>query len=161
MKHENVVQLIGYCAEENIRVLAYEYAPRGSLHDILHGEKGGNKQGAQRGPALSWMQRVRIAVSAARGLEFLHDKAEPRVVHRNIKSSNVLLFDDDVAKMGDFDVSNQAPDTAARIHSTRVLGTFGYHAPEYTNYICCKNVQQFVTVSYLFFSSPVLLGGTR
>ncbi|KAK3164279.1 hypothetical protein QOZ80_1AG0015170 [Eleusine coracana subsp. coracana] len=129
MKHDNVLQLLGYCAEGNIRVLAYEYAPRGSLHDILHGKKG--VKGAQPGPILSWMQRVRIAVSAARGLEFLHEKAEPRVVHRDIKSSNVLLFDNDVAKIGDFDVSNQAPDMAARLHSTRVLGTFGYHAPEY------------------------------
>ena len=70
-------------------------------------------------------------MSAARGLEFLHEKAEPRVVHRDIKSSNILLFDNDVAKIGDFDVSNQSPDMAARLHSTRVLGTFGYHAPEY------------------------------
>ncbi|KAL6850334.1 hypothetical protein ACP4OV_020961 [Aristida adscensionis] len=129
MKHDNVVHLLGYCAQGNIRVLAYEYAPRGSLHDILHGKKG--MKGAQPGPVLSWMQRVRIAVGAARGLEFLHEKAEPRVVHRDIKSSNVLLFDNDVAKIGDFDVSNQAPDMAARLHSTRVLGTFGYHAPEY------------------------------
>ncbi|CAL4976533.1 unnamed protein product [Urochloa decumbens] len=129
LKHENVLQLVGFCAEGNIRVLAYEYATRGSLHDILHGKKG--VKGAQPGPALSWMQRVRIAVSAARGLEFLHEKAEPRVVHRDIKSSNILLFDNDVAKIGDFDVSNQSPDMAARLHSTRVLGTFGYHAPEY------------------------------
>ncbi|PUZ56929.1 hypothetical protein GQ55_5G386100 [Panicum hallii var. hallii] len=129
LKHENVLQLVGFCAEGNIRVLAYEYATRGSLHDILHGKKG--VKGAQPGPPLSWMQRVRIAVSAARGLEFLHEKAEPRVVHRDIKSSNILLFDNDVAKIGDFDVSNQSPDMAARLHSTRVLGTFGYHAPEY------------------------------
>ncbi|XP_062209597.1 pto-interacting protein 1-like isoform X2 [Phragmites australis] len=129
LKHDNVLQLLGYCVGGNIRVLAYEYATRGSLHDILHGKKG--VKGARPGPVLPWMQRVRIAVSAARGLEFLHEKAEPRVVHRDIKSSNVLLFDNDVAKIGDFDVSNQAPDMAARLHSTRVLGTFGYHAPEY------------------------------
>ncbi|KAF0901781.1 hypothetical protein E2562_006245 [Oryza meyeriana var. granulata] len=129
LKHENVIQLIGYCAEGSIRVLAYEYATRGSLHDILHGKKG--VKGAQPGPALSWVQRVRIALSAAKGLEFLHEKAEPRVVHRDIKSSNIMLFENDVAKIGDFDVSNQAPDMAARLHSTRVLGTFGYHAPEY------------------------------
>jgi len=129
LKHENVVQLVGYCNEGSTRVLAYEYATRGSLHDILHGKKG--VKGAQPGPVLSWMQRARIAVSAARGLEFLHEKADPRVVHRDIKSSNILLFDHDVAKIGDFDISNQSPDMAARLHSTRVLGTFGYHAPEY------------------------------
>ncbi|KAL5222549.1 hypothetical protein ABZP36_027262 [Zizania latifolia] len=129
LKHGNIIQLIGYCAEGSTRVLAYEYAPRGSLHDILHGKKG--VKGAQPGPALSWIQRVRIALSAAKGLEFLHEKSEPRVVHRDIKSSNIMLFDNDEAKIGDFDVSNQAPDMAARLHSTRVLGTFGYHAPEY------------------------------
>uniref|UniRef100_A0ACD5VMP7 Uncharacterized protein n=1 Tax=Avena sativa TaxID=4498 RepID=A0ACD5VMP7_AVESA len=129
LKHDNVIQLIGYCAAGSTRLLAYEYATMGSLHDVLHGKKG--VKGSQPGPALSWMQRARIAVGAARGLEFLHEKAEPHVVHRDIKSSNIMLFDNDVAKIGDFDVSNQAPDMAARLHSTRVLGTFGYHAPEY------------------------------
>ncbi|MCD7450349.1 cleavage polyadenylation factor subunit pti1 [Datura stramonium] len=129
LKHENVVELLGYCVDGGLRVLAYEYAPNGSLHDILHGRKG--VKGAQPGPVLSWAQRVKIAVGAAKGLEYLHEKAQPHIIHRDIKSSNVLLFDDDVAKIADFDLSNQAPDMAARLHSTRVLGTFGYHAPEY------------------------------
>ncbi|XAR49751.1 Non-specific serine/threonine protein kinase [Bertholletia excelsa] len=129
LKHENVVELLGYCLDGGLRVLAYEYAPNGSLHDILHGRKG--VKGAQPGPVLSWAQRVKIAVGAAKGLEYLHEKAQPHIIHRDIKSSNVLLFDDDVAKIADFDLSNQAPDMAARLHSTRVLGTFGYHAPEY------------------------------
>ncbi|CAN4107105.1 unnamed protein product [Withania somnifera] len=129
LKHENVVELLGYCVDGGLRVLAYEYAPNGSLHDILHGQKG--VKGAQPGPVLSWAQRVKIAVGAAKGLEYLHEKAQPHIIHRDIKSSNVLLFDDDVAKIADFDLSNQAPDMAARLHSTRVLGTFGYHAPEY------------------------------
>ncbi|KAK9281295.1 hypothetical protein L1049_004192 [Liquidambar formosana] len=129
LKHENFVELIGYCVDGNLRVLAYEFASNGSLHDILHGRKG--VKGAQPGPVLSWAQRVKIAVGAAKGLEYLHEKAAPHVIHRDIKSSNVLLFDDDVAKIADFDLSNQAPDMAARLHSTRVLGTFGYHAPEY------------------------------
>ncbi|KAH9684129.1 protein kinase domain-containing protein [Citrus sinensis] len=126
LKNENVVELVGYYVDGPLRVLAYEHASKGSLHDILHGVKG-----AKPGPILSWAQRVKIAVGAARGLEYLHVKAEPRIIHRNIKSSNVLLFDDDIAKISDFDLSNQAPDAAARLHSTRVLGTFGYHAPEY------------------------------
>ncbi|KAG5514078.1 hypothetical protein RHGRI_035473 [Rhododendron griersonianum] len=129
LKHENFVELLGYCVDGNQRVLAYEFASNGSLHDILHGRKG--VKGAQPGPVLSWSQRVKIAVGAAKGLEYLHEKAEPHIIHRDIKSSNVLLFDDDVAKIADFDLSNQAPDMAARLHSTRVLGTFGYHAPEY------------------------------
>lgn len=129
LKHENFVQLLGYCVDGNSRVLAYEFASNGSLHDILHGRKG--VKGAQPGPVLSWHQRVKIAVGAAKGLEYLHEKADPHIIHRDIKSSNVLIFDDDVAKIADFDLSNQAPDMAARLHSTRVLGTFGYHAPEY------------------------------
>lgn len=129
LKHENFVQLLGYCVDGGSRVLAYEFASNGSLHDILHGRKG--VKGAQPGPVLTWPQRVKIAVGAAKGLEYLHEKADPRIIHRDIKSSNVLIFDDDVAKIADFDLSNQAPDMAARLHSTRVLGTFGYHAPEY------------------------------
>ncbi|XP_048140280.1 PTI1-like tyrosine-protein kinase 3 isoform X1 [Rhodamnia argentea] len=129
LKHENFVELLGYCVEGNLRVLAYEFATMGSLHDVLHGRKG--VQGAQPGPTLDWMQRVRIAVDAARGLEYLHEKLQPSIIHRDIRSSNVLLFEDFKAKIADFNLSNQAPDMAARLHSTRVLGTFGYHAPEY------------------------------
>ncbi|KAI3716477.1 hypothetical protein L1987_67382 [Smallanthus sonchifolius] len=129
LKHENFVELCGYCVEGNTRVLAYEFATMGSLHDILHGRKG--VQGAQPGPVLDWMQRVRIAVDAAKGLDYLHEKVQPSIIHRDIRSSNVLLFEDLRAKIADFNLSNQAPDMAARLHSTRVLGTFGYHAPEY------------------------------
>ncbi|KAG6742532.1 hypothetical protein POTOM_053404 [Populus tomentosa] len=128
LKNENVVELLGYCVEGNLRVLAYEFATMGSLHDILHGRKG--VQGAQPGPVLDWIQRVKIAVDAARGLEYLHEKLQPAIIHRDIRSSNVLLFEDFKAKIADFNLSNQAPDMAARLHSTRVLGTFGYHAPE-------------------------------
>ncbi|CAL0306906.1 unnamed protein product [Lupinus luteus] len=129
LKNENVVELVSYCVDGPLRALAYEYAPKGSLHDIIHGRKG--VKGAQPGAVLSWAQRVKIAVGAAAGLEYLHEKAEIHIIHRYIRSSNILLFDNDVAKISDFDLSNQAPDAAARLHSTRVLGTFGYHAPEY------------------------------
>ncbi|CAI9767793.1 unnamed protein product [Fraxinus pennsylvanica] len=120
LKHENFVELLGYCVDGNQRILAYEFASNGSLHDILHGRKG--VKGAQPGPVLSWARRVKVAVGVAKGLEYLHEKADPHIIHCDVKSSNVLIFDDDVAKLADFDLSNQAPD---------FLGTFGYYAPEY------------------------------
>ncbi|KAK4481740.1 hypothetical protein RD792_012650 [Penstemon davidsonii] len=129
LKNEHFVGLLGYCLEANNRILAYEYAAMGSLHDVLHGRKG--VQGAEPGPVLTWNQRVKIAHGVAKGLEFLHEKCQPSIVHRDVRSSNVLLFDDFLAKIADFSLTNQSSDTAARLHSTRVLGTFGYHAPEY------------------------------
>ncbi|XP_024974416.1 probable protein kinase At2g41970 [Cynara cardunculus var. scolymus] len=129
LKCEYFVELLGYSLEANNRILVYQYATKGSLHDVLHGRKG--VQGAEPGPVLNWAQRVKIAYGAARGLEYLHEKVQPPIVHRDVRSSNVLLFDDFQAKIADFNLSNQSSDTAARLHSTRVLGTFGYHAPEY------------------------------
>ncbi|KAJ6820582.1 PTI1-like tyrosine-protein kinase 3 [Iris pallida] len=129
LKHDNFVELLGYCVEGNFCLLSYEFATMGSLHHVLHGRKG--VQGAQPGPVLDWMQRVRIAIDAAKGLEYLHEKVQPSIIHRDIRSSNIILFEDFKAKIVDFNLSNQAPDMAARLHSTRVLGTFGYHAPEY------------------------------
>ncbi|WMV52639.1 hypothetical protein MTR67_046024 [Solanum verrucosum] len=129
LKHEHFVTLMGYCLEANNRILIYEFAAMGSLHDVLHGRKG--VQGAEPGPVLTWNQRVKVAFGAAKGLEYLHEKIQPPIVHRDVRSSNVLLFDDFTAKVADFNLTNQTSDTAARLHSTRVLGTFGYHAPEY------------------------------
>ncbi|KAG7014279.1 putative receptor-like protein kinase, partial [Cucurbita argyrosperma subsp. argyrosperma] len=91
LKHNSFLNLIGYCVHDTSRILEYEYASNGSLHDILHGRKG--VKGAQPGPVLSWARKVKIAVGAARGLEYLHEKADPRIIHRDIKSSNVLIFD--------------------------------------------------------------------
>ncbi|XP_047155436.1 probable protein kinase At2g41970 isoform X1 [Vigna umbellata] len=129
LKHDNFVELIGYCLEAENRILVYQHASLGSLHDVLHGRKG--VQGAEPGPVLSWNQRAKIAFGAAKGLEFLHEKVQPSIVHRDVRSSNVLLFNDYETKIADFSLTNQSSDTAARLHSTRVLGTFGYHAPEY------------------------------
>ncbi|KAK1427141.1 hypothetical protein QVD17_15824 [Tagetes erecta] len=129
LKNEHFVQLLGYCLEGDNRILVYQYATMGSLHDVLHGRKG--VQGAEPGPVLTWTQRVKIAYGAARGLEYLHEKIQPSIVHRDVRSSNVLLFDECQTKIADYNLSSQSSDTAARLHSTRVLGTFGYHAPEY------------------------------
>ncbi|CAL9218082.1 unnamed protein product [Arabidopsis halleri] len=128
-QHDNVVTLMGYCVDGPLHVLAYEFATYGTLHDVLHGQKG--VIGALQGPVMTWQQRVKIAVGAARGLEYLHKKVNPQVIHRDIKSSNVLLFDDDVAKIGDFDLYDQAPDMAARLHSCSLIGTFPFHCPEF------------------------------
>ncbi|KAL3634535.1 PTI1-like tyrosine-protein kinase 3 [Castilleja foliolosa] len=134
LKNENVVELLGYCVHGYVRVLAYEFATVGSLHDILHGmkERRGRKgdQGAEPVPVLDWMQRVRIAVDAAMGLEYLHEKFQPSIIHRNLRSNNVLIFEDCKAKIADFNLSNQAYNKDAR------LGIFGYLAPE-----CATRVQ--------------------
>lgn len=129
LKHDHFVSLIGYCLEQSNRILVYQHASLGSLHDVLHGRKG--VQGSAPGPALNWNERAKVALGAAKGLEYLHEKVQPSIVHRDIRSSNVLLFGDYDAKIADFNLTNQGGDTAARLHSTRVLGTFGYHAPEY------------------------------
>ncbi|KAM0064658.1 putative protein kinase RLK-Pelle-CrRLK1L-1 family [Helianthus debilis subsp. tardiflorus] len=96
LKHDNVIQMLGFCIDDDLRILAYEYAPKGSLRDILHARG--------RHVILTWSERVKIATGAAKGLEYLHGM---EIIHRDIKSSNVLVFDDHVAKIGDFDLSDQ------------------------------------------------------
>jgi pto-interacting protein 1 len=87
-------------------------------------------KGARPGPPLSWLQRVKIAVSAAKGIEFLHEKVDPRIIHNNIKSSNILLFDNDVAKIGDIGVSIH--DAHRRVHNWAEYYSVREHlAPEY------------------------------
>ncbi|KAG8378705.1 hypothetical protein BUALT_Bualt07G0013000 [Buddleja alternifolia] len=128
LKHDNVVELLGYCVGQGLRVLAYEYAPNGSLHDILHGRKG--IKGAQPGPVLSWVQRVKIALAAAKGLEYLHEKTQTHVIHSDFKSSSVLLFDDgDVVKIT-YDSLSEALDMFDDLVTRVIPWTYGYHAPE-------------------------------
>jgi len=87
--------------------------------------------GALQGPVMTWQRRVKIAIGVARGLEYFHKKVSPQVIHRDIKASNILLFDDDVAKIGEFDLYDQAPNMAGRLHSCRIaLGASRSHCPE-------------------------------
>ncbi|GFQ07167.1 probable protein kinase at2g41970 [Phtheirospermum japonicum] len=104
LKNDNFVGLLEYCLEQNNRILAYEYATKGSLHDVLHGRKC--VQGAEPGLVLTWSQRVKIAHGAAKGIEFLHEKCQLSIVHREVRSSNMLLLDDFVAKIADFSLTN-------------------------------------------------------
>ncbi|KAI3943195.1 hypothetical protein MKX01_027493 [Papaver californicum] len=126
LKHDNVIELVGYCVEGSPCVPAYEFHTMGSLRDILDGGKG-DIEGAEQGQVLSWAQRVKIVVDVANGLRDLHDKAQSNSIHHDISSSNVLLFKDHVAKPVDSDLSNQTPALEARL-ATFDLGPFAKNA---------------------------------
>ncbi|KAG1337724.1 cold-responsive protein kinase 1 [Cocos nucifera] len=123
IRHPNLVQLMGCCVEGRNRILVYEYLENNSLENALLGPK--NKR-----IALDWPKRAAICVGTAHGLAFLHEEAEPHIVHRDIKASNVLLDRDLAPKIGDFGLAKLFPDNVTHI-STRVAGTMGYLAPEY------------------------------
>ncbi|KAL5082517.1 hypothetical protein RYX36_010938 [Vicia faba] len=121
--HPHLVRLIGYCLEDEHRLLAYEFMPRGSLENHLF------RRGSYFQP-LSWSLRLKVAIGAAKGLAFLHS-AENKVIYRDFKTSNVLLDSDYNAKLSDFGLAKDGP-TGEKTHvSTRVMGTYGYAAPEY------------------------------
>ncbi|XP_031094745.1 receptor-like serine/threonine-protein kinase ALE2 isoform X2 [Ipomoea triloba] len=124
LHHRNLVKLIGICLEERSRCLVYELIPNGSVESHLHGV---DKETAP----LDWNARVKIALGAARGLAYLHEDSSPRVIHRDFKSSNILLEHDFTPKVSDFGLARTAFDEENRHISTRVMGTFGYVAPEY------------------------------
>lgn len=122
--HPNLVKLIGYCAEGEQRLLVYEYMSLGSLEDHLHDHRAHRKR-------LDWNTRMKIAAGAARGLEYLHDKMNPPVIYRDLKGSNILLGEDYHAKLSDFGLAKVGPLGDKTHVSTRVMGTYGYCAPDY------------------------------
>ncbi|TKY72140.1 Serine/threonine-protein kinase CDL1 [Spatholobus suberectus] len=124
VQHPNLVRLIGYCAEGAHRILVYEYMANGSLENHLL------DIGADKEP-LDWKTRMKIAEGAARGLEYLHNSADPPVIYRDFKSSNILLDENFNAKLSDFGLAKISPKEGQDHVSTRVMGTFGYCAPEY------------------------------
>ncbi|CAL0309029.1 unnamed protein product [Lupinus luteus] len=124
LHHSNLVNLIGYCADGDQRLLVYEFMPLGSLEDHLH-DLPPDKE------PLDWNTRMKIAVGAAKGLEYLHDKANPPVIYRDLKSSNILLDEGYYPKLSDFGLAKLGPVGDKTHVSTRVMGTYGYCAPEY------------------------------
>lgn len=131
--HPNLVKLIGYCLEDENRLLVYEYMPRGSLENHLF------RRGSHIQP-LPWNLRMKVALGAAKGLAYLHS-AEAKVIYRDFKTSNVLLDTDYTAKLSDFGLAKDGPVGEKSHVSTRVMGTYGYAAPEYlsTGHLTAKS----------------------
>lgn len=125
VRHKNLVRLLGYCIEGTQRLLVYEYVNNGNLEQWLHGAM------SHRG-YLTWEARMKVLVGTAKALAYLHEAIEPKVVHRDIKSSNILIDDEFNAKLSDFGLAKLLGAGKSHI-TTRVMGTFGYVAPEYAN----------------------------
>uniref|UniRef100_M4D0R8 Protein kinase domain-containing protein n=1 Tax=Brassica campestris TaxID=3711 RepID=M4D0R8_BRACM len=122
IRHRNIVSLHGYALSSVGNLLFYDYMENGSLWDLLHGTSKKVK--------LDWETRLKIAVGAAQGLAYLHHDCTPRIIHRDIKSSNILLDENFVAHLSDFGIAKSIP-TSKTHASTYVLGTIGYIDPEY------------------------------
>nr|VDC95338.1 unnamed protein product [Brassica oleracea] len=122
--HKNIVSLFGFCFENNNLMLVYDYVPRGSLEENLHGNR---KDAATFG----WLERYKVAVGVAEALDYLHNTHDPEVIHRDVKSSNILLADDFEPQLSDFGFASLASSAAQHVSCGGIAGTFGYLAPEY------------------------------
>lgn len=125
VRHKNLVRLLGYCAEGAHRILVYEYVDNGNLEQWLHGDVGAVSP-------LTWDIRMSIVLGMAKGITYLHEGLEPKVVHRDIKSSNILLDRRWSPKVSDFGLAKLLGSDSNYV-TTRVMGTFGYVAPEYAS----------------------------
>ncbi|KAG6581696.1 putative leucine-rich repeat receptor-like protein kinase, partial [Cucurbita argyrosperma subsp. sororia] len=120
--HKNLLGLVGFCSEQGEQILVYEFMPNGTLRESLSGKSG---------IYLDWKRRLRIALGSARGLTYLHELANPPIIHRDIKSTNILLDERLNAKVADFGLSKLISDSGKGHVSTQVKGTMGYLDPEY------------------------------
>ncbi|XVF63658.1 hypothetical protein PTKIN_Ptkin09bG0104300 [Pterospermum kingtungense] len=123
LKHRHITPLIGVCVEDDHLISVYDFFPRGSLEEILHGQ---NKKWV-----LPWGTRFKVATAIAEALNYLHNECSPSVIHRDVKSSNILLSDDFQPQLSDFGLAIWGPKDSTYMLESNVVGTFGYIAPEY------------------------------
>eukprot|EP00253_Pinus_taeda_P028796 PITA_28796 len=126
INHRNLVSLLGYCSKTEQVMLIYEHMSGGSLRDHLYGPRAENSY-------LNWKRRLRIALDAAQGLEYLHVGCTPKIIHRDIKTANILLDGNLNGKLADFGLSRVTTDEEGTHVTTTVKGTIGYLDPEYYN----------------------------
>lgn len=128
LNHKHLVGLLGFCQEKDERLLVYEFMSNGALHDHLH-----SKNNAEKSSSIlnSWKMRIKIALDAARGIEYLHNYAVPPIIHRDIKSSNILLDSNWTARVSDFGLSLLGPEPHQESVTAKAVGTVGYIDPEY------------------------------
>ncbi|KAL9245690.1 hypothetical protein vseg_019313 [Gypsophila vaccaria] len=131
IKHRNLVPLLGYCKVGEERLLVYEYMKHGSLEDVLHDRK-------KVGIKLSWSDRRKIAIGAARGLAFLHHNCIPHIIHRDMKSSNVLIDENLEARVSDFGMARLMSAMDTHLSVSTLAGTPGYVPPEYYQSFRCS-----------------------
>ncbi|KAL5181649.1 LRR receptor-like serine/threonine-protein kinase HSL2 [Glycine soja] len=124
IRHANIVKLLFSCSGDEFRILVYEYMENGSLGDVLHGED-------KCGELMDWPRRFAIAVGAAQGLAYLHHDSVPAIVHRDVKSNNILLDHEFVPRVADFGLAKTLQREATQGAMSRVAGSYGYIAPEY------------------------------
>ncbi|GAB4829501.1 hypothetical protein Ancab_019174 [Ancistrocladus abbreviatus] len=122
IRHRNIVRLLAFCSNKETNLLVFEYMPNGSLGEILHGKKGGH---------LKWDIRLKIATEAAKGLCYLHHDCSPLIVHRDVKSNNILLNSDFEAHVADFGLAKFLQDNGTSECMSAIAGSYGYIAPEY------------------------------
>ncbi|XVF46098.1 hypothetical protein PTKIN_Ptkin02bG0260900 [Pterospermum kingtungense] len=122
IRHRNIVRLLAFCSNKETNLLVYEYMPNGSLGEVLHGKGGGY---------LRWDTRLKIAIEAAKGLCYLHHDCSPLILHRDVKSNNILLNSDFEAHVADFGLAKFLQDTGTSECMSAIAGSYGYIAPEY------------------------------
>ncbi|KAF3433435.1 hypothetical protein FNV43_RR24537 [Rhamnella rubrinervis] len=128
LHHKHLVRLVGYCEEKEERLLVYEFMKNGALYDHLHDKNNVEKSSSVLN---FWKMRIKIALDAARGIEYLHNYAVPPIIHRDIKSSNILIDTNWTAKVSDFGLSLMGPETERDYRPMKAAGTVGYIDPEY------------------------------